>query len=279
MKNLIVLTFISITSLAGLFMLSNCTTDYFSNTQSSTLAGPKKSPKASPFLTYCNKIHEVGFRGLLASYYDPDQKNYTKNTTWLYLWEVPFELKVPSNYVQFHRFYVSNNKEVYNKAPIEAEVIKQSTSEKVSIATVINKDLLTDMGGLSISQLINKYAFLLHDMGGWQGISLSVFDGQDKPVKVTKALIPPFESNPHSFVSKNDQESLLMKLHPFSDIALVKSSNEKVFYEKSKSNCQDSPIPMKIPQFKMHQTTPTPPSAVNNQDELNDISPLLPSFH
>ena len=263
----------------GCLLLTNCTTDIFSysvSEHSSLSEKPKPKGKNSALLTYCNRIHEDGFRGLLTAYYDNELGQYTHNTTWLFLWEVPFELKIPSNYVQLHRFYIRSNKEIYNKAPVEAEAIRLSNSKKVSIVTAINKDLLSDMGGLTIPQLINKHGFLLQDMGGWQGLSLSLFDSQNKPIKTVKALIPPFESNPNTFLAKHDQEVLLTKLHPFSAISLVKSTTEKTFHEKSKDNCENSPIPMRLPEWSSQAEAET--EAEEEQPDENEIPSVLPAF-
>ncbi len=277
MNQRIIVFFLIVLMSTGFLTLANCTVDYlgFSTSSEEKEKESNQSPRAiSSILSYCNPFYGNGFRGLLTAYYDADQQSYTHNMTWLYLWEVPFELKSPSNYAQFHRFYIKNNLEVYNKAPVEAEIIQLSSSDKISITTVINKDLLSDLGGLSMEQLISKHGFLLHDMSGWQGVSLSVFDGQNKPVKVVKILIPPFEANPTRFLSKHNQEALLLKLHPFEAISVLKETNDKIFYNKSKDSCQKAPIPLNLPDFESLSLPKT-----NSSDQtIEELSNIIPSF-
>lgn len=255
-------TFLISLFVSGSFVLASCTLDHFDfstdadSSDSTEQATPKKAP-----IAYCNKFDHNGFRGLLTVHYDVNQDRLTKNATWLHLWDIPYEVEQTGNFAQFHRFRISDNKEVFHESPLEADVIKHSNFTQVIIITTINTTLLSDLGGITMDQLLNRYSFLLKDTAGWHGIALSVFNPQNKPIKTVKVLVPPFESNPKTYVANNDHESLLLKLHPFGELSLSNENDDRTFYEKALDNCQDSPIPLQLPdldEFDFNKETTAP---------------------
>ena len=243
----------------------------FSTDADSSDSAIEQSTSTKDPLTYCNKFDQNGFRGLLTVHYDVNQDRLTKNASWLHLWDIPYEVQQEGNFAQFHRFRISDNKEVFHAAPIEADVVKHSNSDTVTIITTINTTLLSDMGGITIDQLLSRHSFLLKDTAGWHGMSLSVFNTQNKPIKTVKVLIPPFESNPKTYVANNDHESLLLKLHPFGELSLSNENNDKTFYEKSLDNCQDSPAPLKLPDLDDFDFNQKPTDDI----ELPDLTSLF----
>ena len=253
--------------LAGLLTaFSNCTLDYFnfSNSENEEFSS---SDRPSSAMIYCNKFNiRSGFNGILTAWYDWDKETFDTNKSQLYLWSIPAEFTYPStNYIQVHSFRVENNKKTFKESPVSMEVIKNSSGERWSIITTIGHDLLEELG-ISIEDLIQNNSFVLKDMKGWHGISISVFNEHNKPIKKTQILIPPFEANPHTYLETQNQERTLDELHPFKKIAGV-SNKDDIFYEKGKDFCKDSPAQFEIP--------PLPTS--KNKDSidllLEDLSP------
>ena len=235
--------FFSVLFLIGSGLLANCTTDYFGLSSDKSEEAEEKPSHQTP-LTYCNRFDQNNFRGLLTAYYSESQGSFVRNTNWLHLWEVPYEAQMPGNYVQFHLFRISNNKEHYHEAPVEADLIKHTSTEIVKIINSIDSDLLSELGGITMDHLLNRYSFLLKDIAGWHGLSISLFNAQNKPTKITKVMIAPFETIPKTYVANNDHEVLLLKLHPFGQLTKLNEHNDKVLYSKGVDNCNDSPIPL-----------------------------------
>ena len=236
---------------------SNCTTDYFNFSESGEKgSNTDYSFNSSEAMAYCNKFNAKGFNGVLVAYYDWDQDTFNTNKTQLYLWNVPNEFTYPpTNYIQLHAFYIANNKTVFNKPPLTMEIIKNSSSETSSLVTTIGHDLLEAMGDITIDELMQNYSFILEDMKGWQGVVLSVFDAQNKPMKTTQILKPPFEANPHTYLDKHNREQLLFKLHPFEEIAYI-NKKDQTFYEKAVDFCDNVPIQFEVPAFETHNVDP-----------------------
>lgn len=204
----------------------------------------------SEFLAYCNKFNDQDFSGILTTYYNWEEDRFNTNKIWLYLRSVPYELKNSANYMQLHTFNMEDNREVYNKKePVSMEIVKDSLSEKISTVTVLDKKLLKDMEYLSLDDFIKNYGLLLHDMDGWHGVALSIFNEKDRPVKTVKVLIPPFTAHPDTFVNQNNNEQRLMKLHPFGVLS-AKSHTEAMFYKKARAICTHSPRDIPIPQVE-----------------------------
>ena len=190
---------------------------------------------------YCNKFNLNGFNGIITSYFDPVQNKLNTNKAKLFLWEAPYEFKYPkSNYIQFHSFYVKNNREEYNSSPVSIELFNDQTLRVKDVVTAIGHELLEDLD-LPIDAFLQTYSFILQDIEGWQGLSMSVFNSKNKPLATTKVLIPPFSAHPDLFLTQNNQEQLLFKLHPFSKISNV-NNNEMAFYEKAIDICNDAPV-------------------------------------
>ena len=222
-------------------------------------------------LSYCNKFNKKGFNGTIVANYNWDKNTFDTNKAQLYLWDVPYEFTYPpTNYIQLHSFYIANNKTVFKKKPVSIEIIKDSSDESISLITTIGHDLLEDMG-LSIKELILNYSFLLEDMRGWQGIALSVFNAQNKPVKTVQILVPPFESNPHTYMDNHNKEKLLFQLHPFETIS-HHNTTDRFFYEKGVDFCKSVPLPFDIPPFETYSIGKDP------VDQLIDDLSLLPDF-
>lgn len=251
----------------------NCTTDYFGFSEEDVGENSKKElyDPLTP-MAYCNKFNKEGFSGILTAYYDVDQDTFNQNKARLYLYSIPDEWTYPpTNYMQVHTFSISNNKTVFNPTPVSMIIIKDSNSESSSIITVLGHDLLEYLGNISIDELIKNYSFLLKDMNGWNGISLSIFNARNKPIKTTKILIPPFPANPHTYLDKNNQERLLFKLHPFESIS-YNNDTDQIFYEKGVEFCKDSPEDFEIPSFQRSSASPDP------LDQLMEDLSFLPDL-
>ena len=254
--------------------LASCKTDGFDlsswNSQDSIGFGNISAPMA-----YCNKFNINEFSGILVSFYDWETEKFNTNKAYLYLWSIPYEFTYPqTNYIQLHSFYMANNKKVFSKTPMSMTLIANKNSER-EILTTIGHDLLEDTNR-SIDELIKNYHLLLEDIKGVHGISLSVFDVHNKPIRTTQVLIPPFEANPHTYLNNNNNERLLSDLHPFSDIA-QSSRSTQIFYDKGLDFCDHSPQLIEIPPY---ENTVQPNANENSIEELfQDLSfvPVAPS--
>ena len=255
-----------------IFFLS-CTTDYFGFSEEDVGASSKEE-WSNPLIpmAYCNKFNKEGFSGILTAYYDVDQGAFNKNKVRLYLYSVPDEWTYPpSNYIQVHAFSISNNRTVFNPTPISMILIKDSNNDRSSIITTLGHDLLEYLGDISIEELINSYSFLMKDINGWNGISLSVFNAKNKPIKTTKVLIPPFPANPHTYLDENNKEQLLFKLHPFESIS-YNNDADQLFYQKGVEFCKDSPEEFEIPPWGGSSSHSDP------IDQLMEDLSFLPGF-
>ena len=192
---------------------------------------------------YCNKFNLNGFNGIIVPHFE--QNKFNSNKARLFLWEAPYEFEYPkSNYIQFHSFYVKNNKEKYNSAPVSIELFDDQALRAEDVVTAISHDLLESLD-MPIGAFLQKYSFILQDIEGWQALSMSVFNSQNRPLTTTKVLIPPFSAHPELFHTQNNQEQLLFQLHPFSKISKV-NNNEIAFYEKAIDICNDAPIDLNL---------------------------------
>ena len=234
-----------------------CTADFFNfsnedKTKGSASGALVFSTDIKENMLYCNKFNNNEFNGILIADYDKNEAafNMSGEKAQLFLWNVPYEFTHPStNYIQFHAFYIANNKTVFNKVPVTIEMIAHSSSRKPILVTTIGHDLLKEIGITSISKLIETHYFVLKDLNGWNGVSLSIFNVHDKLVKTTQILIPPFSANPHTYQSKNNRERVLFELHPFHDIA-YNNEQDNVFYEKGVAFCNAAPVQLEVPLFK-----------------------------
>ena len=227
--------------LTALFLCA-CTGDYLTF----SLDGDR-GPAFSTRQAYCNKFNINGFTGLLTSYFDWSEKNINENKAVMYLRTVPSDFNFPlSNYIQVHSFYIKNNREEYNSAPVTMEVLDKTTSVSVQTVTSIGHDLLSHVNQ-TVDKFIEQNYFILHDVEGWQGMSLSVFDSvSNKPLdgKSTKILIPPFSADPQEFFRETNKERLLFRLHPFAQISEAGGTTRHDFYSKAKDDCQGAYLPL-----------------------------------
>ena len=241
-----------------LAFFSNCTTDYFGFSEDEE--GPPdylRNPVA--LMAYCNKFNINGFNGFLVAYYDWNEEAFDKNKAQLYLANVPYEFTYPpTNYIQVHSFYIANNQKVFNKTPVSMDIFNDSSSERSVLVTTIGHDLLEDTGGISIDELIQTNSFVLRDMNGWHGITLSVFDVQNKPMKTAEILIPPFEANPNTFLNAHNEENRLFQLHPFVNISQNTNTTDQTFYEKGLDFCKESQVQFDIPAFETQSPAEDP---------------------
>ena len=252
------INFILFTLFIPLVFFSNCTTDYFGFSSSEEGNNSQYLQNPTSAMAYCNKFDSNGFSGFLVAYYDWDKDAFNKNKARLYLEKVPYEFTYPpTNYIQVHSFYIANNKKTFNKIPVSMDVVQNSTSEKSILITTIGHDLLVDMGEIPIDQLIQKHSFILRDVNGWHGITLSVFDLKNKPIKIAQVLIPPFDANPNTFLNTHNRERLLSQLHPFSNISNTNTTDQS-FYEKALDFCKESPAQFNVPPFKPQPVTSDP---------------------
>ena len=260
------------------FAFFNCKADFFD--ASSTLGGSTGGSYATSrpedtAMIYCNKFKEKGFSGVLTAYYDSEKDNFNTNRAQLFLWNIPYEFEYPdTNYIQAHAFYVANNKQVFKKNPVSMELVQNTTSEKISLVTTLGHDLLEDLEEKA-GDLIQNYHFILKDMDGWHGVTFSVFDKHNKPVKSIQVLIPPFIAHPSAFFRKHNQERLLSELHPFKTLSSrSEKENIKIFYDKGVDFCKDSPVNFEIPDFA--------DGAEEQKDPLDqliqDLSLILPDL-
>ena len=246
-----------------LFHISGCAFDFFdshedpspSDNETSWLSSQRGNPDIRPnshWMAYCSEFSDQDFSGMLTAYYNWEEDRFNSNKVWLYLWDVPYEFRSPpGNYMQIHAFYMESNREIYDKSksPVLMELVEDASSEKTIMVEAIEKPLLRDLGHLSIEDVIDNYGFLLHNLNGWQGLSLSIFNAKNQPVRTVKALIPPFISHPQTFLRKHNQEHRLLTLHPFGNM-LSRSHTEEVFYKKAYDTCSRSPVRIPIPSFE-----------------------------
>ena len=222
--------------------------------------------KPHEWLAYCNEFSDKGFRGILTAFAEDDQSDFNTNKAWLHLSSVPDTFPHPrSNFIQFHLFNVENNEYKYGPH-ITMDIVADSDKEYIRSTTAIDNKLLRNLGLQSITDLIHNYGFVLNGLDGWEGVSLSVFDEENKPILSTniQVLTPPFLSNPRSYSQRHDSKTALFKLHPFHQISEEKFKEpEKVFYEKAIDICEKSHIRINIPTFEEQ--------AKENTDEAEEI--------
>ncbi|MDE0518400.1 MAG: hypothetical protein OXH36_02420, partial [Bdellovibrionales bacterium] len=179
---------------------------------------------------------------------DWDQEAFDTNKAQLYLWNVPPEFTYPrTNYIQIHSFRIENNRKVFKESPVSIDIINNTSNERGITITTLGHDLLEDLEK-SIEELIQENSFVLKDMKGWHGVSISIFNVHNKPIHgaKTEILIPPFEAHPHTYLEKQNQERMLHELHPFKKIA-SSTHKDKIFYEKGRDFCKDSPSQFEVP--------------------------------
>ena len=257
----------------GIFIFcAHCQLDYssFSNStvrgQESTLLSHQD--QAGDNMVYCNKFNTKGFSGTLTAYYDLEENSFNNNKAQLYLWKVPEEFSYPpTNYIQLHSFRIEENQEVFNKTPINIELITKAEGSPAYLIKSIDHRLLAERGGISIDKFLNSYVFILEGIRGWQGLTFSVFNEQDKPIKVAQVLIPPFVAHPRTYLNRNNNERFLLKLHPFESLLHTKEG-ARTFYEKGLDFCKSSDVDFDIPKFKEQGPA--------NLDQLLDEFSFLP---
>lgn len=266
-------TYIFFLSLIFFLSFSSCTADFFDFSTDTTGDGKGEMDFTDP-MVYCNKFHENGFRGTITAYYDWDNDNFHTDKAQLYLWNVPDEFTYPpTNYIQIHLFSVSNNKKNFDKKPVSFEIVGSATAS--SLVTTISHELLEELGDISIQDLIDGNKFILRDIGGWHGVSLSIFDEQNKPVKTAQLLIPPFEANPHNFFNNNNREQRLLELHPFEKISSNPNNTDKVFYEKGIEFCKSVSIDFEVPSFEEQEASRADEADSSIDDLLKDLSLII----
>ena len=218
---------------------------------------------------YCNRFNLNGFNGIIVSSFNTVEDKFNPNKARLFLWEIPHQFTYPrSNYIQFHPFYVKNNKEEYNSSPVSVELFNNQSFKVEEVVTAIGHNLLEDLDQ-SIDTFLQTYSFVLQDIEGWQAVSMSVFDSRNKPLATTKVLIPPFSAHPDLFFNQINQERLLFQLHPFSKISAV-NNNEMAFYDKAIDICSSAPVDLNIPKLDNHQ-----PNRNSNRNRYNaSVNPL-----
>ena len=233
-------------------LYSACQLDYFSlsRSQVSSTVEDGLPQKAGDNQVYCNKFDTKGFSGILTAYYDLEKDAFNNNKAQLYLWKVPGEFKhPPTNYIQLHLFRIEEGREIFNKNPVNINLISKTKGTSSFLIKALDHRLLSEQASPSIDDFLNTYIFILEDTSGWQGLTLSVFNEKDKPIKVAQVLLPPFSADPRVYSARNNDEQLGLKLHPFGDLS---QTNEpaKAFYEKGLDFCKGSPVSFDIPDFE-----------------------------
>ena len=229
---------------------------------------------------YCNKFNLNGFNGMITSYFDTKENRFNPNKARLFLLEIPYEFNYPdSNYIQLHSFYVKNNREERNESPVSIELFNDRTLRVEDVVTAIRHALLKDLD-MSVDEFLQTYSFILQDVNGWQGLSMSVFNSINKPLEkattttketvTAKVLIPPFSAHPDLFFAQNHSERLLFKLHPFSKISNV-NKNEMAFYEKAVDICNDAPVDLNMPLAINNQSSRSERHSSTTDDPLQQL--------
>ena len=251
--------------------LTNCELDLFSfdSSESGSNSSFLNSENVEDPMIYCNRFNQHGFDGILMVYYDKEKELFDSNKAHLFLRSVPYEFTHPAtNYIQFHSFYVESRREIFNEVPVSVAIIDDTVNALKQTVTAIDHDLLNNMG-INIEKLIEKHSFTLQDTDRWQGLTLSVFNIHNKPIKTAKILIPPFLANPETFSQEHNEEIALSKLHPFNNIA---PSSNYDFYQKGLNFCKQAPIEVDFPKFKGTKTA-LPEKSPNDEQET-DLSVL-----
>ena len=229
-----------------------CQLDFFSSTDS-TVGNPTvddfSSHEVKHNMVYCNKFDTQGFSGVLTAYYDLEEKKFNNNKVQLYLWKVPEEFNYPpTNFVQLHLFRIEENRENFDNpnGPVNMSLILKETGAPSHLIKALDHRLLTEKGGIPIDKFLNAHVFILEDTSGWQGVTLSVFNEHDQPIKVARLLLPPFIANPRDYLDQVNQERHLLNLHPFANLFQSKEES-KVFYEKGLDFCKNLPVDFEVP--------------------------------
>ena len=251
------------------FFFTNCTTDYFFDSSNNT---QHYSQEQIIPMVYCNQFNKNGFKGYLTAYYDWNNSQFNTDMAQLFLWKFPEEFSYPAtSYIQVHSFSIKNNQFVFNKKPLNLEVVNDPTGNKIAFVTTIGHDFLEDIE-FSLEELIKSHSFIIKDTKGWNGLSLTVFDVRNKPLQSIKVFIPPFPANPQTYLQYHNNEMMSLSLHPFNNLG--KSESDKLFYEKSINWCQLANVNFDVPELEIQE------GRSNNYDEIDslveDLSLILP---
>jgi len=245
MKQIMAVFFLLIT----INFYSSCAIDYFGFSEEEL---DSENVQFSEPMAYCNKFNTDGFKGIVTAHYDFDTDRFNTNVARLYLWNVPYEFAYPPiNYIQVHSFNIRNNKEVFNKTPITMKIIAGAGSATLARLSTIGHDFLDEMNIDSIDDLIQTHSFILEDIAGWDGVNISIFGGDNKPIKVAQILIPPFEANPNNYLERHNREKRLLRLHPFQKLLDINDTGtDQVFYDKARAFCENAPVRFEVPPYE-----------------------------
>ena len=233
-----------------LFIFCGCTLDYFGFSGGGKGEGSSQSFSHTPNvgMVYCNRFSINDFRGMITAYYDKEQKSFNTNKAQLFLWKTPYEFVYPkTNYIQVHSFTTSQNVKTFKPTPVRMEIINKSALSRYTYATVIGHELIEQSKNESLDEFVKQYSFVLEDLKGWEGITLSVFDVRDRPVKTASILIPPFPANPQTYLGTYAGEQSLLELHPFHNLLHSPKVSDRTFYEKGKAWCQSQSVEFEVP--------------------------------
>ena len=253
--------------------LSHCKVDHFSFSRrdDSHELGTRPSYRETENLIYCNKFHTNGFQGILTAYYDLGAKDWDRNKAQLYLWKVPVEWTYPpTNYIQLYAFRIEDGREIFSPTPVNINLIINATKDTSLTITALDHHLLKEKGGLSIDKFLKSHVFILEDVGGWQGLALSVFNEENKSVKTARVLLPPFPAEPQVYLRKNNNEKLLLKQHPFGNLFHAEEEAH-TFYKKGLDFCKKVSLDFEVPTFSES-------SGPANLDQLIDEFSFLPDW-
>ena len=231
---------------------SACQLDYFSwsSSQVNSTVEDGLSQSATDNMVYCNKFDTKGFSGILTAYYDLEKDGFDNNKAQLYLWKVPAEFQYPpTNYIQLHLFRIEEGQETFHKSPVPIDLISKITGTSSYLIKALDHRLLDEQRSPSIDHFLNTYIFILKDIRGWQGLTLSVFNENNKPIKSAQVLLPPFPADPRVYLTRNNKERALQNLHPFANLSHTKET-DRVFYEKGLDFCKGSPVNFDVPAFE-----------------------------
>ncbi len=187
---------------------------------------------------FCNPIKENGFDGILAVNTNENNWIHQTESTILQFKDVPDHFKsIDHSYIQLFSFSYQKNKMLRATKPLEIDVYNLDTHTLVQTVEYIDHNLI-NRGDDNVDEFFFDHIFVIKDTVGWQGLLLGLFNDIDKPIiPLSKILNPPFDANPHVYMSRHVDNPQLSDLHPFRTFLTTTEEDDPLFLSKALDAC------------------------------------------
>ena len=191
----------------------------------------------------CNSFNRNGFEGILSvdnlAGNNRNRNSYNTQSSVVKFINIPtYFYNDRSSYIQIHQIRYERNRPIPDRSSLPILYFNDRSNVTLTRKTVIDHISISETNARDIRDFLYNYKFILNDTSGWDALNIGIYNSIDKPIREhqVQILIPPFDSDPHTFRENKRASPSLVLLHPFSEF-LDDGHSSDFFLERSQRSC------------------------------------------